>query len=872
MQKKIVSLIVVLSVMGALLAACSPGNYRQNFAKIRDNYQKTNEIQPLLEALESPDLRVRVLAANYLGEINDPRAVAPLQKALNDPSRYVREEAESALGHYGHAPQTRSVADQDKKALLEGRQVQSAFANADLFSTQLGALPRSRTSVKSLAFSPDGRFMAAGYIYGGYIIWDLKEGHLFAKPIATGHTTPYYHRDRTSVSVQYGDRGKIHAVGDSTAISVRTGNGSILWENTRAHAKSFGRSIGTSIAIVPKFNLLISGGADGAIKTWDLQNGQRRGLLRDGGPAVTSLTVSNHSQMIAFGDQSGRIVVWDLAANRPLRSIKGDSGEINSLAFTPDNRFLVSGGNDGVAKIWDISDGSRLKAFKGHTGSVKSVAVSRNGKLVATGGSRSTIKIWDAYRGRLMKEFNGHSGWVEAIAFSPDGKRIASGGRDGRILLWDIEDRQVKACLVNFDFLDWMVVNPAGYFNTTEDAYRHLWMKIDGRSYSIEPYFQSFYKPEAIRQALSGRTTAPADFTRLDLPPPSIEILKPVDGAVIEKDTVTVSVLTKDSGGGAERMALYHNGRRVHREATRGLQITSVKNESIARFDVKLLAGANTFSAIAFNRAGIQARTKPVTVKHPTTERKVDLHAVVVGINRYRNAELNLNYAVPDATAIASFLKGQVDHHLFKSVSIDTLLDENATAQRIKDALDRAVDNTEPEDVLTLYFCGHGQAVDDQWYFIPHDLLRPERDEEVRHQGISSRALADYLKNARAQKVLLIMDSCKSGAALLAFRGYEDRRALMQLARASGVYIIAASTQNQYAAEVKELGHGVFTHTLLQGLNGKAAMGDQTTVTVKRLLAYVEEQLPLFSQQFKQQPQYPVVYSIGMDFPLTVVK
>jgi uncharacterized caspase-like protein len=221
---------------------------------------------------------------------------------------------------------------------------------------------------------------------------------------------------------------------------------------------------------------------------------------------------------------------------------------------------------------------------------------------------------------------------------------------------------------------------------------------------------------------------------------------------------------------------------------------------------------------------------------------------------------------------LALFFKKQDANRLFKTVSLVTLLDGEATEQRIRNSLNAVVEKTESEDVLVIYFCGHGQSVDDQWYFIPHDLLRPERDEEVLNQGISSRDLARYLKKAKAQKVLLIMDSCKSGAALLAFRGYGDRRALMQLARASGVYIIAVSTQDQYAAAVKALGHGVFTHTLLQGLYGNAAMGGQTMVTVKRLLAYVEEQLPLLSQQFKQRPQYPVVYSIGMDFPITVVE
>jgi uncharacterized caspase-like protein len=67
---------------------------------------------------------------------------------------------------------------------------------------------------------------------------------------------------------------------------------------------------------------------------------------------------------------------------------------------------------------------------------------------------------------------------------------------------------------------------------------------------------------------------------------------------------------------------------------------------------------------------------------------------------------------------------------------------------------------------------------------------------------------------------------------------------------------------------VKELGHGVFTYTLLQGLGGKAA-GSGESVTVRKLMGYIEEQLPEITKKYKQEAQYPVVDSRGMDFPLT---
>jgi uncharacterized caspase-like protein len=92
-----------------------------------------------------------------------------------------------------------------------------------------------------------------------------------------------------------------------------------------------------------------------------------------------------------------------------------------------------------------------------------------------------------------------------------------------------------------------------------------------------------------------------------------------------------------------------------------------------------------------------------------------------------------------------------------------------------------------------------------------------------------------------------------------------------QLSRSTGVHIVAASTKDQFAAEVKELDHGVFMDTLLEGLGGKAA-GNGEAVTVRKLMGYVEEKLPEITKKYKQEAQYPVVDSRGMDFPLVVAR
>ncbi len=50
------------------------------------------------------------------------------------------------------------------------------------------------------------------------------------------------------------------------------------------------------------------------------------------------------------------------------------------------------------------------------------------------------------------------------------------------------------------------------------------------------------------------------------------------------------------------------------------------------------------------------------------------------------------------------------------------------------------------------------------------------------------------------------------------------------------------------------------------------AAGRGEAVTVRNLLGYVEEKLPEMTKKYKQEAQYPVVDSRGMDFPLAIVR
>jgi uncharacterized caspase-like protein len=69
---------------------------------------------------------------------------------------------------------------------------------------------------------------------------------------------------------------------------------------------------------------------------------------------------------------------------------------------------------------------------------------------------------------------------------------------------------------------------------------------------------------------------------------------------------------------------------------------------------------------------------------------------------------------------------------------------------------------------------------------------------------------------------------------------------------------------------VKELGHGLFTFALLQGLAGDAETSDHGSITVAKLWAYLYAQVPELSEKYRKKEQYPTINMKGADFPLVL--
>ena len=334
-------------------------------------------------------------------------------------------------------------------------------------------------------------------------------------------------------------------------------------------------------------------------------------------------------------------------------------------------------------------------------------------------------------------------GAARAVNISGDGRVAVVGVSDGTIRWYRMKDgRELAAFYPHSDRKRWVLWTPSGYYDASEGGDALIgWHVNNGRDreasfYPVSRFFERFYRPEVMARAIKGVEVDTAVVALLgekaapDIeaagikPPPEVAILSPLPGRQFDSEALEVKIVAEDMGGGIDEVLLYQNGKILPRESVAKVKKEGSTQEHLYR--VKLIEGANQLKVVALSRDRIESNPMEITVTLRGAEKESDLHLVVVGINRYKNAALNLTYAETDAKGIQGFFQSADVKKLFKNVHVYSLMSEQATGQKIKGLFAEVGRKAQPQDTLLIYLAGHGDTVGEEWYFIPHDVVSPE--------------------------------------------------------------------------------------------------------------------------------------------------
>lgn len=308
----------------------------------------------------------------------------------------------------------------------------------------------------SVAFSPDGRWLAGGSANGIIRLWETATGREVLKlvnPEKGDVKVLRFSPDGRSLASLEKGKLRLWETGSGRAIQVfdLTLPPVVDPEEFGVLAKLVeGAEVSEdSVVFAPDGKLLAGLASDGGIKVWDLATGKERGGFGDPIPGGAKLYSYGSVRFAAGGNEllmvrraaaqaPAAVQAWDLATGNRLRSMDLN-GKVCARAMSPETMLLVTSCWERDMAIVDLRTGARtvFPAFI----TAYSTALEATGHWMATsetGNNMVPMRVWDLASGSESQRIVGHVKYVESLTLSPDGTTLASVDADGAVKLWDV--------------------------------------------------------------------------------------------------------------------------------------------------------------------------------------------------------------------------------------------------------------------------------------------------------------------------------------------------------------------------------------------------------------------------------------------------
>lgn len=758
--------------------------------------------------------------------------------------------------------------------------------------------------VARVDISPDGRYALSGSL-DYFILWDILKG----KKIQTFDHPRAYVNDTTAVA--FSPDGKYIASGSK---------GIKLWDlSNMQEIITFDGNIRTSsLSFSPDGKYLLSGGPPAGSKIpsnmqiYDVATGKEVKYFDPVG-VIWSVAYSPDGKYALSGGAyryGGRIDLWDVSSGKPIKTEEYIINDpmVHAVSFSADGGYALSGGGNHELILWDAKSLTEIKRFVGHKGTAQlwSVAFSPDVKYAVSATWKDDIKIWDIAAGTEYKTLTGHSSIksYSAAKFFPNSKYVISAG-DASTRIWDVSTGEEVASMIAFKDGEWIVITREGYYNASaRGAEQYLSIKVDDNEYSVDQFYDVFYRPDIVSAKLKGEDISGlVTITMQDAiksPPPVVEFTSKLGD--ITQPRVKVCYQVKNTGGGIGEVRLFHNGKliqsdgyykEISRSSSDKTQLASLNSKSIYEDmrsiaikeklhsiptaskskgevfedcrEVEAIPGENEVSIAAFNSSNsIQSYMRTVSFNSKLRPEEPHLYILAIGIDQYKDGNVNLKYAVKDARDIEEKIKVQAATlYNPRNIHYELLTDRESTKANITSKINELTGKVKPQDSFIFFVAGHGVLLQNQYYLLTHDYNGNISENSV----ISSNEIVEMSKKIKSLNQLLIFDTCHAGGVDTIISGLYDAR-MSVLAKKMGLHIYASASDKQAAMDGYK-GNGLFTYTLLDGLNNnrQADRNKDGKVSIVGLGEYSKKMTTNISKQIGHE-QTPLIINFGKDYPI----
>jgi len=314
----------------------------------------------------------------------------------------------------------------------------------------------------------------------------------------------------------------------------------------------------------------------------------------------------------------------------------------------------------------------------------------------------------------------------------------------------------------------------------------------------------------------------------------------------------------------------------------------TLTSKIVVLFMIFALFFANGVLTVSADEKGVSVKPKDRAMPGSATEldsavegERV-LRALIIGINRFQDGKIReLRYCRSDADSLTALLSDQ-RYIPFDRVEATTLLDHEATKERVRAALENLGRKSAPQDTVIVYFSSHGIQQDQgEAFWVLHDsrvdmeAFNRRRLRVDPETALEQSEITKLLNGIRARRLLVLVDSCFSAATVISYprgKNFKAPKVRNPFAgfKGEGRVVITASEGTQRAAELPSLGHGAFTYFLLEGLKGKADSNLDNVVELWEIWQYLDKKVTdaVHKEGAEQRPTISSVH-LTHGFPLT---
>ena len=499
----------------------------------------------------------------------------------------------------------------------------------------------------------------------------------------------------------------------------------------------------------------------------------------------------------------------------------------------------------------------------------------------------NSIQSWDANTGNLLGKLLGHTNNVHTAKYSQDGKFILSQSEDNTFKKWDSQGQLLYTFFPIGEGYDYLVLDPYDRYDGTPEARKLLYFTCGTEVIALDQFKDLSWQPGLVSRIM-GVTKEPITAKKIS----DIQICNVtpfVQQMGLNNGRYEFQIFPKD--GGVGMVQLYVNGKMRGEYAASSLPKNNsayylgINESDLKPYFVPGVSNTVSVKATVANGSMTSRGGEVETGVQPKSTATPNMYVIAIGINQYKGEKLKLNFASPDAEGFSAALTASAKkllntdgkQHVITSLFTTEKGNINAPFKTaIQKRLEEIANSSKAEDILVIFFAGHGALLSGQknFYMLTAEASSLELSGVEKEVAISTDELNTWMRNIKANKQVLILDACNSGQAnnnaqeIITKRDMpaDQVRALENLKDKTGTFILSASAAGQPAYEASQFGQGLLTYSLLSSIKLGTGLKDDKYLDVSRWFNTASDQVRDLAKSIggRQEPQIIGVASFDL--------